>query len=104
MREKNPPMRAKTFESARENAHLSVKIFKKLCVKNRFFPWKKSKNRQKSVSRTLFFSRRKKKTLPLSDRSILVNLSLKKKRLQIALKSYEFWHAQNPRVAISAYP
>ena len=60
-REKNPPMREKTFESARENARLSVKFFKNLCVKNRFFPWKKSKNRQKSVSRTLFFFTHKKK-------------------------------------------
>ena len=37
-REKNPPMREKTFESARENVRVPVKILKKVCVKNRFLP------------------------------------------------------------------
>ena len=61
VREKYYPIREIFLKSARENYRLSVKFYQKLCVKNRFLPWKKSKKSKKRVSRITFFFTHKKK-------------------------------------------
>ena len=62
--------REKNWESAREKklrAWKKLKNRKKVHVKNEIYPWKKWKNGEKRLSRPLFFSRPKKKTLVAYD-------------------------------------
>ena len=56
-------MREIFFESARENAKVPVKLFKKVCVKNFFAREKNEKKAKKWFHAHFWFSRRKKKTL-----------------------------------------
>ena len=55
-------MRGFFFESARENAKVPVKIFKKVCVKN-FFTRDETKKRQKNGVTHSFYFHAEKKTL-----------------------------------------
>ena len=62
-REKSKSMREIFFESARENAKVPVKIFKKVCVKN-FFTREKMKKRPKNgFTHTFDFHAEKKNTV-----------------------------------------
>ena len=58
-------MREIFFESARENAKVPVKIFKKVCVKNFFAREKNEKKAKKWFHAHFWFSRRKKKNTVL---------------------------------------
>ena len=61
-REKLKSIREFFFESARENARVPVKVFKKVCVKNFFAREKNGKKAKKWFDAHFWFSTRKKNT------------------------------------------